>query len=106
MSTTEEPTSTPAHTDHWGDPISAERQAELQGILDAWGAPGTEHGDRRGPLDHAGLSNAERERMGLTGADVSWLADRVRDADGWVRDLHLETLYVNTSCMAPHIIGR
>ena len=78
---TEEPTSTPAHTDRWGDPISAERQAELQGLLDAWNAPGAYHGDRKGPFYD----------VLLTGADASWLAERSgRDGYGQVPNLHLE----------------
>jgi hypothetical protein len=43
----------PAETtgDRWGDPISAERQAELQGYLDRWAAE-TDHGERAGPFDN------------------------------------------------------
>jgi hypothetical protein len=49
----------------WGDPISKERQAELQGYLDRWEAE-TNHGERKGPF--AGTR--------LNGADVFWLATR------------------------------
>src|SRR5260370_18800005 len=63
--------------DAWGDAISEERQAELQGILDAWNAA---HGDRKGPFD----------RVSLTGADAFWLAERVRNQHGLVPNLHLE----------------
>ncbi len=81
----------------WGDPISKERQAELQGILDAWEALGADHGERRGPFDR------EPGQLGgarLTGADVSWLTRRSeRDLHlegAFLRYVHLETLYVNS----------
>ena len=83
----------PAETtgERWGDPISAERQAELQGYLDRWEAE-TDHGTRKGPFDGVRLSD-----LRLTGADVSWLAEQSgRDQYGQVPNLHLETLYVNT----------
>ncbi len=65
----------------WGDLISAERQAELQNILDAWNAPDADHGKRRGPFDGIQLS----------GADVAWLAEQSgRDENGGVPNLHLE----------------
>src|SRR5215470_13496888 len=67
----------------WGDPIGEERQAELQGILDQWDAE-TDHGNRKGPFDRAHWKGR------LTGAEVSWLAERVRDEIGGVSDLHLE----------------
>jgi len=51
----------------WGDPISEERQVELQGYLTRWAAE-TEHGRRKGPF----------HGVRLTGADVSSLADRAR----------------------------
>ncbi len=51
----------------WGDPISAERKAELDSLIERWEAE-TEHGDRVGPL--AGIH--------LTGADIFWLAARFR----------------------------
>ncbi|HEX9413119.1 MAG TPA: pentapeptide repeat-containing protein [Ktedonobacterales bacterium] len=84
---TEEPTGTSAHTDHWGDPISEERQAEMQGILDAWEAPGADHDDKKGPFDK---NPGKYYGVLLTGADVSWLAERVRGKNGWVSNLHLE----------------
>jgi hypothetical protein len=91
MNAAEEPTSTPEPpAPKWGDPVSEERQAELQGIIDAWDTPDAEHGDRQGPFD----------RVRLSGADASWLAERVRQpgklgVPGPVPELHLETLYVN-----------
>ena len=64
----------------WGQPISEKQQARLQHMLDAWQAQ-TDHGDRKGPFDE----------VPLTGADVSWLAERSgRDAYGRVPNLHLE----------------
>ncbi len=48
--------------DAWGQPINAERQAELQGYLDRWAAE-TDHGERKGPF----------EGIALTGADIFWL---------------------------------
>jgi uncharacterized protein YjbI with pentapeptide repeats len=66
----------------WGDPISEERQAELQGYLDRWDAE-TDPRDSRGPFD--GVS--------INGADAYWLARRSmskRGADTVVTDLHLE----------------
>jgi hypothetical protein len=78
----------------WGDPLSVERQAELQGHLDRWETE-TDHGDRKGPFDSGpGQTNSD---LWLTGADVSWLAARGgRDEYGRVPNLHLEILYVNT----------
>jgi uncharacterized protein YjbI with pentapeptide repeats len=78
----------PGMTDEhrWGDPIPPERQAELQSYLDRWQAE-TDHGQRKGPFDGG---PAERG-MTLTGADVSWLAERSgRDKFGQVPNLHLE----------------
>ena len=49
----------------WGDPISQERQAELQRYLDRW-AVETDHGERKGPF----------EEVQLTGADASWLSEQ------------------------------
>jgi uncharacterized protein YjbI with pentapeptide repeats len=63
----------------WGDPISEQRQAELQGYLDRWQAE-TDHGERKGPF----------AVVRLTGADARWVADRVRDWLGSVGNLHLE----------------
>ncbi|HZC79993.1 MAG TPA: pentapeptide repeat-containing protein, partial [Ktedonobacterales bacterium] len=72
----------------WGDPISLERQAELQRRLDAW-ATEQDHGARRGPFS-GGMQNSGR--ISLTGADVFWLAERVRREAGTftVPGLHLE----------------
>ena len=85
QSTTQEPTSTPEPpAPKWGDPISEERQAELQGILHAWDALGADHGNKKGPF-------ADKS---LTGADVYWLAERVRDERGEVPNLHLERAYL------------
>ncbi len=93
--------------DRWGDPISEQRQAELQGYLDRWAAE-TDHGERAGPFEFAGLSYDEWECLKLTGADVFWLAEQSgRNEYGWMLNLHLEganlgggvhleTLYVNT----------
>jgi hypothetical protein len=72
--------------DRWGDPISAERQAELQGYLDDWVAE-TDHGERKGPFDPRSMRTL---RIVLTGADVFWLAQQVRTDMGIVPDLHLE----------------
>jgi uncharacterized protein YjbI with pentapeptide repeats len=64
----------------WSDSISAERQGELLAIRDAWDAPDADHGKRRGPFDGTEL----------TGADVAWFAEQVRDKYGSVSNLHLE----------------
>ena len=58
---TEEQTS----TDAWGQPISHDRQGELQRYLIRW-AGETDHGGREGALDG----------VRLTGADVHWLASQ------------------------------
>jgi hypothetical protein len=72
--------------DAYGQPISAERQAELQGYLNRW-AEETDHGERKGPFDNG----PGKEGVRLTGADVVWLAEQVRDDEiGFVSDLHLE----------------
>jgi hypothetical protein len=77
-----------------GDPISAERQSELQGYLDRWAAE-TEHEERKGPFD----GGPDAAGVHLTGADVPWLAEQ---SGGALSDIlpylhiHLETLYVNT----------
>jgi uncharacterized protein YjbI with pentapeptide repeats len=69
------------HEPKWGDSIGVERQAELQGYLDRWQAE-TDHGLRIGPF----------HGVRLTGADVSWLAERSGwDMNGWV-PLHLEAV--------------
>jgi uncharacterized protein YjbI with pentapeptide repeats len=66
----------------WGDPISEERQAELKALSvrqREWaGKPVAERGD------------SAFKGVALTGADIYWLAERARDADGWVRTLNLE----------------
>lgn len=68
-------------TPRWGEAITAERQSELQSMLDAWNAPDADHGARNGPFD--GIS--------LTGSDVSWLAEQIgRDQSGSANSLHLE----------------
>jgi hypothetical protein len=64
----------------WGQPINAQRQAELQGYVDRWQAE-TDHGGRKGPFD----------RIELAGADVYWLAEQSgRTGEGQVPNLHLE----------------
>jgi hypothetical protein len=63
----------------WGDPISMERQQELQGYVDRWKVE-TDHGERKGPFADV--------RLG--GADVFWLAQRVCNENSRVPDLHLE----------------
>jgi hypothetical protein len=66
--------------DAWGEPISAQRQAELQGYLDQWQAE-TDHGERKGPFNS----------IVLTGADVSWLIEQSgRNKYLYVPNLHLE----------------
>jgi uncharacterized protein YjbI with pentapeptide repeats len=86
----------------YGQPISAERQAELQAILDAWNAPDADHGERRGPFDATGKSFEEAPRPRLTGADVGWLADQSgRDVLGYVPNLHLE----GAALSAAHLEG-
>jgi hypothetical protein len=79
--------------DAYGKPISAERQAELQGFLDRW-AVETDHSGRKGPFarKQGGLFG-----VSLTGADVSWLALGVRNAFDSVPDLHLEGANLNHS---------
>jgi hypothetical protein len=64
----------------WGDPISTERKAELQGYLDHWSSE-TGHSERKGPF----------HGVNLAGADVSWLADQSgRESVGRTPNLHLE----------------
>ncbi|HEV2238193.1 MAG TPA: pentapeptide repeat-containing protein [Ktedonobacterales bacterium] len=71
---------TPPDPTAYGQPITSERQAELQAILDAWDAE-TDHGERQGPF----------HGTALTGADASWLAEQSgRNEFGWVPNLHLE----------------
>jgi hypothetical protein len=75
----------------WGDPVREERQGELLAILDAWNAPGADHGARRGPFDPEGMNDVEGARRRLSGADVGWLADQSgRDEFDQVPNLHLE----------------
>lgn len=61
--------------DAWGDDIAPERQVELAQRLHTWGEE-ADHGERKGPFDRTGLSDEERERYTLNGADVFWLAAR------------------------------
>jgi Pentapeptide repeats (8 copies) len=80
---------TPA--DAWGQPINAERQAELRGYLDRWETE-TDHGRRRGPFYPSGFEpGSVEEKVRLTGADVSWLAEQSeRDESGHLSNLNLE----------------
>jgi hypothetical protein len=79
----------------WGDPISEERQAELQGYLDRWEAE-TDHGKRKGPFDQEMRVNP---RLQLTGADVFWLAAESGRSPlvGAVQNLHLEGVHLANS---------
>lgn len=79
----------------WGDHISVERQAELQGYLDRWAAE-TDHGVRKGPFD-AGPGNL---RMVLTGADVYWLWWVLSDEEGDATDLRLEEVNLRGADLA------
>ena len=84
----------------WGDPISEDRQQELLGMLTAWDAPNANHGERKGPFDRSGLTFEEQQRVQLTGADVSWLAEQSGcDQDGLMLNLHLE----GASLFAAHL---
>jgi hypothetical protein len=91
----------------WGEPIATERQVELDGNLKAWAdeepaAGGAGHGERAGPF--AG-EMADKQGVSLTGADVTYLADRALAETQWhlldewqcfsvvLPYLHLETLY-------------
>jgi uncharacterized protein YjbI with pentapeptide repeats len=66
--------------DGWEQPIGEERRLELQRNLDRWAAE-TEHNERKGPFAD----------VPLTGADVSWLAERSgRGPVGSTPNLHLE----------------
>jgi uncharacterized protein YjbI with pentapeptide repeats len=89
----------------WGDPISEERQTELQGYLDRWAAE-TDHGERKGPFESSAftldpqedvwlqisrLRQGKQTHLSLTGADVSWLAEQSRrDGIAGAPNLHLE----------------
>jgi uncharacterized protein YjbI with pentapeptide repeats len=85
-----------AISDAYGQPISAERQAELQAILDAWNAPGADHGERRGPFDGT--------RLG--GAEVAWLASQSgRDEIERVPNLHLEGADLREAQLARVYLG-
>ena len=71
MTTPEEPTgaSTPEqHTDWWGDPISAERQAELDALAVQQRTWAEQPAEARGDSPLGGVR--------LTGAEVFWLAKR------------------------------
>jgi len=86
----------------WGDPISEERQAELQGYLDRWAAE-TDHSAQRGPFD-GGLGKGS---VRLSGADVSWLAKRSGgDKNGRVPDLHLEGAHLDEAHLEGAYLGR
>jgi len=90
----------------WGDPISEERQNVLRGYLDRWENE-QDHGERKGPFD----SGPDRTRVPLTGADVFWLTERVRDKDmgtlsnlleeADLREAHLEQAFLS----AAHLEG-
>jgi uncharacterized protein YjbI with pentapeptide repeats len=85
--------------DAYGQPISAERQAELQGYLDRWE---TEHGERRGPFD----GGHGKEGVRLSGADVSWLAEHSgRDTYIKVPNLHLEGADLNEAHLEGAYLG-
>jgi hypothetical protein len=55
----------------WGDPISDERQVELQGILDSWSAT-TDHGKLRGPFDGVHLTGADTFHPAARSRWSSW----------------------------------
>ena len=68
--------------DAWGQPISEERQRELQSYLGKWAAA-TDHGERKGPF----------ARVQLTGTNMSWLAEQSElDEFGRASNLHLRRL--------------
>jgi uncharacterized protein YjbI with pentapeptide repeats len=70
----------------YGTPISAMRQADLQGYLDHWQME-IGRDKRRGPFD----SSENGVDVQLTGADVFWLANQSgRSPIGWLPNLHLE----------------
>jgi Pentapeptide repeats (8 copies) len=75
----------------WGDPISPERQAELQGYLDEWEMK-TGHDERKGPFDWNSC------KATLTGVDVFWLAEQSgRSVLGRVPRMHLENANLNNA---------
>ena len=73
----------------YGDPLSPERQAELQALLDAARAPATE---AEGETEAEGVARRPPfAGVRLSGADVAWLAAPLRNPDNrTVPDLHLE----------------
>ncbi len=71
----------------WGDPISEERQVELQGYLDRWAAE-ADHRARIGPFDK--LMPGDVFGVSLTGADAFWLANQTRDVSGHAPSLRLD----------------
>jgi uncharacterized protein YjbI with pentapeptide repeats len=71
----------------YSDPLSPERQAELQALLDAWAAPAAEGAEGAEPARRASPFTGMR----LTGADVAWLAQPHRNPkNSTVPGLHLE----------------
>ena len=77
--------------DAWGQPITAERESELEAILADWDPSALNQLNRKSAFDAFGRSVEEQRRFRLTGADVFWLAQRHRpDQLGRVPDLHLE----------------
>lgn len=87
-----------AVAEKWGDPISPERQAELQGYLDRWEEE-TDHGERKGPFYKLPGKDLG---VSLTGADVGCLAEQLGpDEDGRVSNLHLE----GADLVAAHLEG-
>jgi hypothetical protein len=88
----------------WGDAISEERQAELQGSLDRWKKE-MDHGNRKGPFDR---SNAVVTTQ-LTGADINWLAEQASlNGDEPVitaSNLHLEGARLNGAHLEGAALG-
>jgi len=82
----------------WGDPISEERQAELQGDLDLWvweWKNQRNHHGRRGPFDKRPDQIGTGKQ--LTGADMFWLAERAGRSSalgGWATHLQLQGVYL------------
>jgi len=74
----------------WGDQISAERKAELQGYLDRWKTETMGSRILQGPFSAPGRGIGEERQIRLTGADAFWLAEQSgRDRDGAVPRLKL-----------------